>query len=149
MEQRKVGNFLGSILLILGLISIMVLFFDRRMFGSCPPCFYYESPFFYSGVICVWVGVNVLGYSLYRHNAKGSGIDDQMKQVYHISIVLLINGWTQFIILFMSFFPASFIGLPIGLVGLYGVFLYRSRPDKLRNYLLKRKESKEEPKVQA
>jgi len=86
------------------------------------------------------------GYYHRKERAKGSGIDDQMKRVYHLSIGLLICGFTLFIILGMLGF---FIGLPIGFFGLYGIIISRVRPDKLRNYLLKRNASKEEPKVQA
>ncbi|GAH12662.1 unnamed protein product, partial [marine sediment metagenome] len=70
----------------------------------------------------------------------------EMKRVYHLSIGLIICGLTLFIILGILGF---LIGLPIGFVGLYGIIISRARPDKLRNYLLKRKESKEDLKVQA
>ena len=168
MENKKLGYFLGSILIILGIISFSVLFFDHRMFGSCPPCFYMASPLYYSGIICLILGIIIVIYVYIRNvyirkeKAKSSDIDEQMKRLSHLSIGLLICGWPLCIIIFFGFvigyaysplgpvISAFFIimGLLMGFIGLFGIIVYRLRPEKLRNYLLKRNESKEEQKVQ-
>lgn len=115
-------------------------------------------------VFLVLIG-GIIGLSANYENLKAwkeqamkeaSGIDEQMKSVYHLSLGLLICGWTFFFLVFIGFFLFSFfflgfigfflgiIGLPIGFIGLYGIILYRYKPEKLRNYLQKRKEVKEE-----
>ena len=109
-------------------------------------------------ILLILIG-GIIGFSANYENLKTwqernwqgvSGIDEQMKSVYHLSIGLLIGGWTFFVLGFpigfiglYYMFLISFIGLPIGFIGLYGIYLYRSKPEKLRNYLLKRKKSKE------
>ena len=85
---------------------------------------------------------------------KGSDIEEKMKKVLLSSIVLLISGLTLFIVFIMLFFTwleagiwtlypifliFFLIGLLIGFIGLYGIIIYRSRPEKLRNYLLNRR----------
>ncbi|MHA2283898.1 MAG: hypothetical protein ACXAC5_23910 [Promethearchaeota archaeon] len=114
-------------------------------------------------ILMILIG-GIVGFSanydnlkFYINERKEKGIDEQMKRVYHLSIGLLICGWPLFIILLFLGFGIGhffygflgFIGLLIGFVGLYGIIIYRSRPDKLRNYLIKRNKSKEEHKVQA
>ena len=100
--------------------------------------------------------------SNFRNKQGVSEIDDKMKRILYLLIGLLICGPTMSLILgiFTGFYfyiqvhysflgPLGYMGLLIGCVGLFGIILYRYKTEKLRNYLLKRKESKEEPKVQA
>ena len=145
--RKTVGIGISIVIGIIGVISAFILF----------------SPIvlaFFIPVLLILIG-GIVGFSanyenLMTWNEQGregvSGIDERMKNVYHLSLGLLILGWTLFIILGVFFFFLGFIGfifLLIGIVGLYGVIMYRSRPEKLRNYLLKREKSQEEPKVQA
>ena len=103
-------------------------------------------------IICLDI-IGVIVAFIRSRKEKGSDIDEKMKKIFLLSIVLLISGLFIILIMLLSTFlltkiqsyviinlpPSLIIGLLIGFIGLYGIRLYRSRPEKLRNYLLNRR----------
>ncbi len=106
----------------------------------------------------VIIGLDIIGgivAFIRSRKEKGSDIEEKMKKVLLLSIVLLISGLFLFIVFITLFFICIssggiwalypiflfffLIGLLIGFIGLYGIRLYRSKPEKLRNYLLNRR----------
>jgi len=123
----------------------------------------------FSGALFGWsislvlmiVGVEIIGLDIIggivaiirSRKEKGSDIDEKMKKIFLSSVVLLIIGLSIILLMLLSIFliskfmslvifslpPLLIIGLLIGFIGLYGIRLYRSKPEMLRNYLLNRR----------
>lgn len=103
-------------------------------------------------IICLDIIGGIVAFIRSRKE-KGSDIDEKMKKIFLSSIFLLISGLFIILIMLLSTIlltkilsyviiilpPSLIIGLLIGFIGLYGIRLYRSRPEKLRNYLLNRR----------
>ena len=117
-------------------------------------------------LVLMIVGVEIIGLDIIggivafirSRKEKGSDIDEKMKKIFLSSVVLLIIGLSIILLMLLSIFlivkfiplvifgyiyiflpPLLIIGLLIGFIGLYGIRLYRSKPEMLRNYLLNRR----------
>jgi len=111
---KILGYFLGSFLIILGIVFFIIFFIDPVAYspageiwpGSCPPCIISDNPFFYSGLIFLILGIIILGFTHYE--LKLPKISDKK-----ISIVLgLVGGimsliWTFFYIRYITLHRTS------------------------------------------